>query len=147
MSKSLQLHGLQTTRLLCSWDSPGNNTGAGCRSLLQGIFLTQGLNLVLISPVLAGGFLTISATWEAHINSQLSIYLNMENSSVASQQSVFCKKRHTYILSEKEQVSKTNFESFGFFLPKSPPKLPLSLPFLPSELQQCFITLFGLQIS
>ena len=31
------------TRLLCSWNSPGKNTGVGCHSLLQGIFLTQGL--------------------------------------------------------------------------------------------------------
>ena len=31
-------------RLLCPWDSPGKNTGAGCHFLLQGIFLTQGLN-------------------------------------------------------------------------------------------------------
>ena len=27
-----------------SWDSPGKNTGVGCHALLQGIFLTQGLN-------------------------------------------------------------------------------------------------------
>ena len=26
------------------WDSPGKNTGVGCHFLLQGIFLTQGLN-------------------------------------------------------------------------------------------------------
>ena len=32
------------TRLLCPWNSPGKNTGAGCHSLLLGIFLTQGLN-------------------------------------------------------------------------------------------------------
>ena len=40
-------------KLLCPWNSPGkstgkknnnNNTGVGCRFLLQGIFLTQGLN-------------------------------------------------------------------------------------------------------
>ena len=31
-------------RLLCPWDSPGKNTGVGCHFLLQGIFLTQGLN-------------------------------------------------------------------------------------------------------
>ena len=30
--------------LLCPWDFPGNNTGGGCRFLLQGIFLTQGLD-------------------------------------------------------------------------------------------------------
>ena len=28
---------------LCPWDFPGKNTGAGSHSLLQGIFLTQGL--------------------------------------------------------------------------------------------------------
>ena len=32
------------TRLLCSWDSPGKNTGVGCHALLQGVFLTQGSN-------------------------------------------------------------------------------------------------------
>jgi hypothetical protein len=30
--------------MLCPWDSPGKNTGMGCHFLLQGIFLTQGLN-------------------------------------------------------------------------------------------------------
>ena len=29
-------------------DSPGKNTGVGCHFLLQGIFLTQGLNLGLL---------------------------------------------------------------------------------------------------
>ena len=32
------------TRLLCPWDSLGQNTGVGCHALLQGIFLTQGWN-------------------------------------------------------------------------------------------------------
>ena len=31
-----------------SWDFPGKNTGVGCPFLLQGIFLTQGLNLRLL---------------------------------------------------------------------------------------------------
>ena len=44
LSNSLQPHGLQPPRLLCPWDSPGKNTGVGCHFLLQGIFLTQGLN-------------------------------------------------------------------------------------------------------
>ena len=35
---------LWPSRLLCPWNSPGKNTGGGCHSLLQGIFLTQGLN-------------------------------------------------------------------------------------------------------
>ena len=41
---SLRPHGLQPARLFCPWDSPGRNTGVGCHALLQGIFLTQGLN-------------------------------------------------------------------------------------------------------
>ena len=49
MSNSLQLYGLQPTRLLCPWDSPGKNTGVGCHALLQGIFLTQGSNPCLLS--------------------------------------------------------------------------------------------------
>ena len=47
MSDSLRLHGLYPTRLLCPWDYPGNSTGVGSHSLLQSIFLTQGLNLGL----------------------------------------------------------------------------------------------------
>ena len=43
-------------RLLCPWDSPGQNTGVGWHALLQGIFLTQGSNLRLLHlPALAGG--------------------------------------------------------------------------------------------
>ena len=41
-------HGLEPARFLCPWDSPGKNTGLGCHSLLQGIFLTQGSNPVLL---------------------------------------------------------------------------------------------------
>ena len=44
MSDSLQPHGLQPTRFLCPWDSPGKNTGVDCHFLLQGIFPTQGSN-------------------------------------------------------------------------------------------------------
>ena len=40
-------HGLHPPRLLCPWDSPGKNTGVDCHALLQGISLTQGLNLHL----------------------------------------------------------------------------------------------------
>ena len=45
---SLWPHGLQPARLLCPWDSPGNNTGVGCHSLVQGIFPTQASNLGLL---------------------------------------------------------------------------------------------------
>ena len=45
---SLGLYELLPAKLLCSWDAPGKNTGVGCHALLQGIFLTQGLNLGLL---------------------------------------------------------------------------------------------------
>ena len=36
------------TRLLCPWNFPGKNIGAGCRFLLQGILPTQGSSLSLL---------------------------------------------------------------------------------------------------
>ena len=41
-------HGLWPSRLLCSWNSPGKNTGVGSHSFLQEIFLTQRSNLGLL---------------------------------------------------------------------------------------------------
>ena len=49
-------------RLVCPWESPGQNTGVGCHPLLQGIFPTQGSNLCLLVSCI--GFFTTSATWE-----------------------------------------------------------------------------------
>ena len=47
VSDSMRPHGLLLTKLLCPWNSPCKNTGVGYHVLLQGIFLTQGLNLGL----------------------------------------------------------------------------------------------------
>ena len=57
VSDSLWPHGLYRP-----WNSPGQNTGVGCFSLLQGIFPTQGLTQV---SCIAGGFFTRWATREA----------------------------------------------------------------------------------
>ena len=48
VSDSLRPHGLKPTRFLCSWNFPSKNTGLGCHFLLQGIFLTQELNPLLL---------------------------------------------------------------------------------------------------
>ena len=45
---ALRSSGLQPARLLCPLDFSGKNSGVDCRSLLQGIFLTQGSNLGLL---------------------------------------------------------------------------------------------------
>ena len=57
-SNSLPSCELQSTRLLCSWDFPGKNTGVGCHFLLQGIFLTQILNFSLVAPAYQVGSLS-----------------------------------------------------------------------------------------
>ena len=44
VSDSFRPHRPQPARLLCSWNSPGKNTGMCSHSLLQGIFLTQESN-------------------------------------------------------------------------------------------------------
>ena len=44
VSNSLWLYGLWPTRFLCPGNYPDKNAGVGCHFLLQGIFLTQGLN-------------------------------------------------------------------------------------------------------
>ena len=62
VSDSLQSRGLQPARLLCLWSSLGKSNGMSCHFLLQGIFLTQGLNLGLL---IAGRFFTNGATREA----------------------------------------------------------------------------------
>ena len=41
------------------------NPEVGCRALLQGVFPTQAWNLCFMTPALAGGIFTSSATWEA----------------------------------------------------------------------------------
>ena len=45
----LWLHRLYPTRLFCPWHSLGRNTGVGSHSLLQAIFLPQGLNPGLLN--------------------------------------------------------------------------------------------------
>ena len=57
----------QPARLLCPSDSPGKNTGVGCYALLQGIFLTQGLNPHLfitnpLAPLIHTGWVVPSRT-------------------------------------------------------------------------------------
>ena len=48
MSDSLWPYVLYPSKLLSPWDAPGKNTGVSCHALLQGIFLTHGLNSGLL---------------------------------------------------------------------------------------------------
>ena len=51
-------YGLWPARLLCPWDSPGNNTWVDCHTHLQGLFLTQGSNPVSCVSCIAVVFFT-----------------------------------------------------------------------------------------
>ena len=62
--------GLQPTRLLCLWDSPGKNTGVGCHFLLQGIFLTQGSNPCLLHLLCWQEILYHCTTWAERVTKQ-----------------------------------------------------------------------------
>ena len=48
LCSTLQPHGLQPARLLCSWQFLDKNPGVGSHSPLQGIFQTQGSKLGLL---------------------------------------------------------------------------------------------------
>ena len=61
VSDSLGPHGPWPSRLLCPWDSPGQNTGVGSRPLLQGTFPSQGWTPGLLRW---GGFFSVWATRE-----------------------------------------------------------------------------------
>ena len=56
---------VEPTRLHCPWDSPGKNTRMGCHALLEDLLDPESEPMSLMSPELAGGFFTTSATWEA----------------------------------------------------------------------------------
>ena len=64
--------------LLCTWDSPGKNTGVGCHSLLQGIFPSQGSNPGLLHCRQILCHLSHQGKWLNH----LGILLNAESESV-----------------------------------------------------------------
>ena len=57
--------GPQASRLLCPWNFPGKNTGAGCHFLLQGFFPTQGSNPRLLHLLHCRQIVNHWAIWEA----------------------------------------------------------------------------------
>ena len=87
---TLWSHGLWSAKLFYPWNFPGKNTGAGCHFLLQVIFLTQELNLGLVSPALAGGFFTPAATWEAHLCIYIYIYTCLMKLGEQSRHTFLC---------------------------------------------------------
>ena len=52
VSDSVRPHGLQPTRLLHPWDSPGKNTGVGCHFLLQSMKVESESEVIQSCPTL-----------------------------------------------------------------------------------------------
>ena len=80
VSDSLQPQGLQPARILCPWDSPGENTGMGCHALLQEIFPTSGIKLIYpLSPALASRLFTTEPLWKfsSSLDHKYSLSVNM----------------------------------------------------------------------
>ena len=73
VSHSVVSNSLWHHSLYSPWNSPGQNTGVGSLSLLQGIFPTQGLNP---GTHIAGGFFTSWATKETRLIFNKFIYFN-----------------------------------------------------------------------
>ena len=69
---SLNMNILRPHELYSPWNSPGQNTGMGSCSLLQGIFLSHGWTKVF---QITGGFFTIWSTREEHIYMSIYIYI------------------------------------------------------------------------
>ena len=106
VSNSLWPHGQWPTRLLCPWNFPGKNTGMSCYFLLQGIYLTQGLNLCLLHFLCWWWVLYHCSTWEAiqnyvFFNKHTDFVICLNTSCIERRQDMFSHKIglvHTYPL-------------------------------------------------
>ena len=97
MSNSLRLRGLQPTRLLCPWKSPGKNTGVSCYFLLQGNFPTEGSNLHLLLLLQWQGILFHRDFWEAiRKNTFESVLIRWMKLEPIIQSEVSQKDKHQY---------------------------------------------------
>ena len=101
VSDSMRPHGLKPARLLCPWNFRGKNTGVGCHFLLQGIFLTQGLNShLLLSPTLQADSLPLP-----HQGSPSNVYAVVLNSSTSEWQDPY--KMRSYMWLNLEIIIQT----------------------------------------
>ena len=113
MSDSFRPHGLQPTRFLSPWDSPGKNTGVDCYFLLQGIFPTQEQDLhcmqtfycpshqgsAQLSVYITAGLTKLQSIWQLgllyHIKSQLGRTVSKSTHKVLSLQKI-CVQIHSH---------------------------------------------------
>ena len=58
----------RSARLICPWDSPGENTGVGCHALLQGGLPNPGITPISCVSDIAGRFFTTEALEKPQID-------------------------------------------------------------------------------
>ena len=109
-------HGLWgSTSLLCPWDFPGKNTRVGCHFLLQGIFLTSGIERA--SPTLQAGSLLLSHQGSAPV---MIYHSPQPRSKLASEDHDLC----SCALASPYWVQALYVEGWSTWLPRA---LPCSL--------------------
>ena len=86
------------------WNSSGQNTGVGSHSLLQGIFLTQGLN-----PGLQVDFLPAEPPGKPHRNKMLSLFPLLPSTSLVASFSL------TWCLSTRILHDSVFIPTLGYF--------------------------------
>ena len=82
LSDYIRPHGLYPTRILCLWDFPGKNTGAGCHFPLQGISISRNL-LPLLQ--LAGRVFTIAPSLSHWLKLKTLNWVGFPDSSVGKE--------------------------------------------------------------
>ena len=92
VSNSLWPHGLWSTKLLCTWNSPGKNTGVGCHAPLHGIFPTQGSNSHLLCLLhWQAGLLSVAPPRNSKAFIFLSIFIRISKQSKWSNKGLISK--------------------------------------------------------
>ena len=115
ISSSFPQQGLQPARLICPWHSPGKNTGVGGHSVLQGSFLTQGLNPCLLYLLhWQAGSLPLAPPGKLLILSIKQI-TNKNLLYTIENHSVLCGDSDRKKIPKREDICKHIADSFSFF--------------------------------
>ena len=102
-STPLGPHGLQLVRLLCSWNSPGKNTGMGSHSLLQGSSRPRDQTHV---SCVAGRFLTTEPS-----GSPCLVYFGAKISDVAQLSVQLVRFKDGFLVSQLQHGTQSSFQS------------------------------------
>ena len=118
-------YGLQLSRVLCPWDSPGKNTGVGCHAFLQ----ESNLCLLCLLHWPAGS-LPLAPSGKPFLNGRVPV-LQLDKDGLS--EPATCKHPQTYLLTPGPLTSvppepPPQFPSYACFPPLCVCTLPASFP-------------------